>query len=463
MVNRSAAFPVGLYAVLLLALAWLTLPRLFQPLERWLVGSATFVPRLASTWFGHPATAASRADLARIQALGDELDRRVKRRAFAAQGLLVPAGAQKVLCGVVSVGRRGGGGAPSELLLDHSYQELAGCEAFVTRGDQLVGFLMRRGLGRAVDDQPHDPARVMLCNHRDAPRVHAGIEVGGEGLAPAAPLRFVVRPASMADPAPLRVDMWDDPYRAAGLDEFGLEVRTRSVSSTFGASAVPAGFLLGTARVWGYERGGGEGARGQALAIGVYVEPPFAPQALSHVVVWRATSRPRRAAPSPLRAFARADAVVYDLPGARRGRHLLVAPVDVPDGAAVVQDDVLLGAARGLCAGSALVTSFSASRQRWSLLFLPDGDEADPVELSGRVERAEGNVARVRWEGPSRERLLRLTPGMLFTGSNGRFCPAGLWIGRARPDRFDRNVMEVRVPSEPGPRAVEVLVEEAGV
>jgi len=34
MVRKSAAFPVGLYAVLLFALAWLTLPTLFAPLER---------------------------------------------------------------------------------------------------------------------------------------------------------------------------------------------------------------------------------------------------------------------------------------------------------------------------------------------------------------------------------------------------------------------------------------------
>ncbi len=454
MVNRSAAFPVGLYAMLLFALAWLTLPQLFQPLERYLVGSATLVPRVAAAWLGHPAAAASRDELTQIRRLGDELERRVRRHAFGADGVVRPQGAERVLCGVVSAGRRGGGGAPSELLLDHSYAELSGCDAVVTKGDQLIGFLMQRGRGRAADDEPHDPARVMLCNHRDAPRLHAGIHVDGAGLVPSAPLRFVVRPAATADPAPLRVDMWDDPYRAAGLDEFGLEVRTRAVASSFARNDVPAGLLLGTARVWGYD----DRAQDRALAIGVYVEPPFEPAALSHVVVWRTSRAEQRSEASPLRAVERAAGGVYDRPGARRGRHLLVTSADVPDGAAVVQDDVLLGAARGLCAGSALVTSFPASRQRWSLLFLPDGDDGEAVELSGRVERAEGNVAWVRWQGPSRERLLRLRPGFRFTGSNGRFCPAGLWIGRATPDRFDRNVLEVRVPTEPGPRAVEVLV-----
>ena len=132
------------------------------------------------------------------------------------------------------------------------------------------------------------------------------------------------------------------------------------------------------------------------------------------------------------------------------------------NGAAVVQDGLFVGTARGLCFGSGLVTSFVASRQRWSLLFLPDGDDGDPIELSGRVERADGNTAWLRWEGPKRNELLRLPPGFLFTGSNGRFCPAGLWIGRATPDQFDRNLLEVRVPSESGPRAVEVLVSQEG-
>ena len=76
--------------------------------------------------------------------------------------------------------------------------------------------------------------------------------------------------------------------------------------------------------------------------------------------------------------------------------------------------------------------------------------------------RSVGNVTYLRWEGPGPEALQRLPSGFLFTGSNGRFCPAGLWIGRATPDRFDRNLLEVRAPTASGPRAVEVLVEEGG-
>ena len=458
MVRKSAAFPIGLYAVLLFALAWLTLPTLFAPLERLLVGAATAAPRFASAWLGQPALAAERDDLARIDQLREELKRRIERQDFAAEGLLMPAGAEKVLCGVLSASRRGGGGRLSELLLDHSYAELAGCDEVVVKGDQLLGFLMQPGRGRAEDDEWTDPARVMLCNHQQAPRLYAGVEYfDGEQDAS---LRFVVRPGSAGDPAPLRVDLWDDPYRAARLDAAGLDVRTRPLEFGAARGRVPPGLSIGRAKVWGYD----DRRSDDVLTIGVYVEPAFEPRALSHVVLWR----PEQAAPlrtvSRLRAFGEAAGVVYDLPGAERGRHLLVSQHEVPAGAAVVQRGMLVGVARGLSFGSGLLTSFAASRQRWTLLFLPDDPAASVLELSGVVERSEGQVAWVRWEGPSREVVARLGEGFLFTGSNGRFCPWGLWIGRATPDRFDRNLLAVRTPSAAGPRAVEVLVdaEEAG-
>lgn len=453
MLSKSAAFPVGLYAMLLFALAWLTLPALFAPLERWLVGSATAVPRLASLWSGHPASAAGRDDLVRVEELRQQLRLRVEQKEFTRDPRFVPPGSEQVLCGVLSASRRGGGGRMSELLLDHSYDELTGCGRIVIKGDQLIGFLMEPGRGRAEDDLPSDPARVMLCNHRDAPRLYAGIELG------AAPLRFVVRSGSAADPAPLRVDMWDDPYRAAQLDEAGLEVRTRQLQFGGDRYEVPPGLLLGRARVWGYD----DRQTDDVLTIGVYVEPMFEPRALSHVALRRPRAGLPVAAPeSRLREHSRASGVVYDLPGAHRGRHLLVTDGVVPEGAAVTQRGLLVGVARGLCMGSALMTSFPSSRQRWSLLFLPDDPAAPVVEMSGVVERAAGNVAWVRWQGPPREAVARLGPGFLFTGSNGRFCPSGLWVGRAVPDAFERDLLEVRAPVAPGPRAVEVLVAKEG-
>ncbi|MEC8253756.1 MAG: hypothetical protein VYA51_09750 [Planctomycetota bacterium] len=447
MVRKSAAFPVGLYAMLLFALAWLTLPALFAPVERWLVGAATVVPRLASLWSGHPAAAAERDDLARVDQLRSQLRRRVERREFAFDQQVAPPHVEQVLCGVLSASRRGGGGRMSELLLDHSYEELASCDRMVVKGEQLIGFLMEPGKGRAERDEPSDPARVMLCNHRDAPRLYAGVELGD------APLRFVVRPAAAADPAPMRADMWDDPYRAAQLDEVGLVVRTKSLMFGTGRETAPEGLVLGRARVWGYD----DRATDDVLTIGVYVEPMFEPRALSHVVLWRPKGLPELSA-SGLREHTLASGVVYDLPGAHRGRHLLVSSGEVPDGAAVTQRGLLVGVARGLSFGNALVTSFPASRHRWSLLFLPDDVDQPVVEMSGVVERAEGGVAWVRWQGPPREVVRRLGDGFLFTGSNGRFCPSGLWIGRVNEHGFARDLIQVRAPVAPGPRAVDVLV-----
>ncbi|MAD34932.1 MAG: hypothetical protein CMJ88_14420 [Planctomycetes bacterium] len=451
MLRKSASFPVGLYAILLLALAWLTLPALFGPVERWLVGSATAVPRLASMWFGRPARAAGRDDLGRVEELRAELNRRVTRQNFSAGAGVIPVAAEKLLCGVLSASRVGGGGRMSELLLDHSYAELEGCD-LVVKGDQLIGFLMRPGQGRAIDDLPADPARVMLCNHRDAPRLYASVdEDGGGGVGG---LRVVVRAGSSADPAPMRVDLWNDPYQAAQMDESGLLVRTRALKYGATAQRVPGGLLLGRAKVWGYD----DQKTDDVLTIAVYVEPLFEPHALSHVVLWRAPAV-RGGRSSMMRAHRRVSGVVYDLPGADRGRHLLVTDTGVPDGAAVTQEGMLVGVARGLCLGSGLATSFGASRRRWSLLFLPDGDTLPAFEMSGVVERAAGNVAWVRWEGPPRDQLPRSAEGHLFTGSNGRFCPSGLWIGRARVDRLDRDLLEVRSPVTRGARAVDVLVD----
>lgn len=451
MAKKSAAFPVGLYAMLLFALAWLTLPRVFAPIERWLVGSACFVPRVASAWFGEPAFAADREALSRIHELGEQLTERVRQHDFAGAGISMDAGDDKLLCGVLSIGRRGGAGQPSELLLDHTYDELIGCREVVTKGGALLGFLLKPGVGRAVDDTYDDPARVMLCNHRDAPRLYASLQ-NRDG----SQLRFVIEPAAAVDPAPLRVDFWDDPYRAAQLKDTQQRVYTLPVM--YGKQRVPGGLLVGRTRRWGYE---GEGEE-PPLTIGMFVTPAVVARALSHVVVWRAgdVRQPVAGRASGLRSRHRASATVYDLPGASHGRHLLVCTESVPDGAAVVQDGLFLGTARGLCLGTGLVTSFVASRQAWTLLLLPDGDGEAPIELHARVERTAGNVAWLKLTGVPMEQIARVGRAFLFTGSNGQFCPAGLWIGVAEPAVEGFNVLKVTVPMGSGPRSAEVLVGE---
>jgi hypothetical protein len=228
---------------------------------------------------------------------------------------------------------------------------------------------------------------------------------------------------------------------------------------------VPPGLQLGRTRIWGYERAGSD----EVLTIGVFVVPPDEPRALSHVVVWRDHRQARKAGADDATASAtlatavhRHPAVVRDLPGAANGRHLLIAGIPVPDGAAVVQDGMFLGTARGLSFGMGLVTSFAASRHRWSLLLLPDDPAARPRELDAEIVQTDGNDAWLRWHHDAAAGAERLPEGHLFTGSNGPNCPTGLWIGSAEPHPFDRSLLVVHTLTLPGPRAAQILVAGGG-
>lgn len=452
--KKPAAFPVGLYSMLLFALCWLTLPAVFAPVERWLVGCACLVPRTLSAWFGEPAAARAPEAQQRLQELSAELRRRIAEHDVAGASKLLPATYEPICCAVLDAprdkARRGGGGQPGELRLDHSYAEVDGCCELVTKGNALLGFLQRPGVGIADGDRPQDPARVMLCNHRAARPVYAEMSMP-EGAA----MHLVVAAAAAVDPAPLRADLWEDPYRAARLGRGGQPVHTETVADA--TVLVPSGLELGRTRVWGYEQHGAD----EAVAIGVYVVPPVEPRALSFVVLWRQAAGPRAAGPPELRSgqVQRLPATVYDLPGVAYGRHLLVVGQAVPDGAAVVDNGLFLGTARGLAFGTGLMTSFIASRHRWSLILMPDDPRERPRELEGEILRTEHDDAWLRWcsdrWSTAHERLL---PGYLFTGSNGACCPAGLWIGRAEPHPYEHDLLRVTTPRERGPRAAQVLV-----
>jgi hypothetical protein len=446
--------------MLLLALCWLTLPAVFAPIERVLLGATCLVPRTLGEWSGVPAaaTAAEPAARQRLASLGAELALRLRRQDVEAGRSVLPGQYEPVFCAVREVlgdgPRRGGGGHPAELRLALSHGELADCAGFVTKGDALLGFLVRAGTGDAADDDPADPARVHLLHHRAVPPVYAAMSVPDGGQ-----LRLVVRGAATVDPAPLRADLWDDPYRAARLDRGGDIVRTLAIDD--GAVQVPAGLRLGRTRIWGYEGGAGD----EVLTIGVFVVPPYEPRALSHVVVWRDTrlAPVASAVPAATPAPTPQAVIVRDLPGAVHGRHLLVGEQPVPDGAAVVQDGLFLGTARGLAFGMGLVTSFPASRQRWSLLLLPDDPAAAPQELSGEIVRADRGEAWLRWRADASDAGgTRLPAGQLFTGSNGAHCPPGLWIGSVEPHPRERSLLVVRTVSLPGPRAALVLIGGGG-
>lgn len=143
------------------------------------------------------------------------------------------------------------------------------------------------------------------------------------------------------------------------------------------------------------------------------------------------------------------------------GRLLLVGPPELADGAAVLHEGRFVGTARALAFGSALVTSFAASRQRWNLLALPDAPDAAPLEFTGAVVAADGATVVLAPAGePDRRDGVRPGPGWLFTGSNGLLCPAGLCIGHFTPHPRAPGHLVVTVPVATGPLAVEVLVSE---
>jgi hypothetical protein len=442
--SNTTAFPLGLYGALLLALCWLLLPALFAPAERLLLGVACLPQRWLAALGGGVAVAAgdeaAAQCAARCAAQCASLRARLRARCWEHDvepgRALAPAALEPLLCRVLTATGTGGGGLPSELQLDRSYRELAGCADFVTKGDQLLGFLARPGVGVAQRDRPDDPARVLLLDHKESRAVPATVLLpdGGE-------LRCVVEAAAAVDPAPLRTALHDDPYRAARLQRDGIAVRTLALEQNW-VGTVPQGFGLGKTKVWGYRR-----ADGETLTIGVYVEPAHDPRALSSVVVWQSVPEAQAIERGPEMVAAR----LQPLAGERGGRWLLDGTAAVPDGAAVVQDGLCLGRARGVAFGQGLVTSLAASRQPWALLLLPDDESLAPLELFGEVVAADGAVA---WFRPRRG-AVPAAAGVLFTGANGALCPAGLLLGRAEAAGA---LLRIATPLPSGPQIASVAV-----
>jgi hypothetical protein len=435
--SKTTAFPLGLYGALLLALCWLLLPTVFAPAERLLLGVACLPQRWLAALGGEVAAAAGDDLAARCTAQRAWLRARCWEHDVEPGRALVPAALEPLLCRVQAAGGTGGGGMPSELRLDRSYRELAGCADIVTKGDQLLGFLARPGVGIAVRDRLDDPARVLLLDHRESRAVPAVVLLPGGGE-----LRCVVEAAAAVDPAPLRTALHDDPYRAARLQRDGIPVRTLALEQNW-VGTVPQGFGLGRTKVWGYRR-----ADGETLTIGVYVEPLHDPRALSSVVVWQSVPEAQAIERGPEMAAAR----LQPLADGGGGRWLLEGAAAVPDGAAVVQDGLCLGRARGVAFGQGLVTSLAASRQPWALLLLPDDEALPPLELFGEVVAADSAVA---WFRPRRGSIPAAAAGVLFTGANGALCPAGLLLGRAEAAR---GLLRIATPALTGPQLASVAV-----
>jgi hypothetical protein len=444
MQQRTAAFPVGLYGVLLLALCWLAVPWPFRPIERLLLGCCALPQRVWAALAGEAAFAADGEAQARVRGLCADLRERVSAADIGPARALVPSTHEPLVCATVRGERIGGGGRPCELLLDRTYEELALALPLVTKGDVLLGFLLQPGRGVALDDRPGDPARVMLLNHPRCPPLQAFLTEGDVEL------RMVVRGAGALDPASLRVDLWDDPYRGAVATRTGTMVRVRGNEDL----QVPDELRLGHTRVFGYERGA------TTLTIGVFIDPAIDVRAVSHAVVWTSTPATAQLPPAERATPAR----LWRMPGDRDGRWYAVldhaaagraAPFfGVPDGAAVARDGMCLGTARGLCFGSALVTSFQASRHPWPLLLLPDAETEPPRELLGEVALADGANAWVRCLSA---RDGAFGPGFLFTGSGGPHCPPGLLLGRLQGTEGDPELLRVVLPDLRGRVSAAVL------
>ena len=440
--STRSAFPVGLYATLLLALCWLLLPELLRPVERGLLGLACLPQRAWSVLGGSPAVAGERevVQRARLLALEESLRERSAAHDIESARNLMPSALEPIACSVLAAERRGGGGMPCELLLDRSYRDLAGCADLVTRGDELLGFLARPGVGAAASDELDDPARVLLLNHPESRTVAASMPLPEGGT-----LRCVVAPAAAVDPAPIRTTLHDDPYRASTLGRSGIEVRTVALDAAW-IGAMPEGLLLGRTRVWGYETGG------ETLTIGLYVEPSVDFRALPQVVAWQSVpgSVPPRLLPE------RVPATASPLPDHGGGRWLVQASQSLPDGAAVVQDGVCLGTLRSVAFGQGLCTPFSASRASWSLWLLPDAAGAAPFGVYGEVVYAAGPSAWFRPRGEFDPLPAAGGAAFAFTGSNGVDCPPGLLIGRAEQD-LARRLWRITVPALDGMQRVEAL------
>lgn len=412
----NRVFPVGLYGALVAALCALALPTVTEPAEKVLLGAVGLPLRFWSR-LQPVVVEAGALRTEQVAVLQEQLQQRLQSTLVQGAVHLVDPGLRPEMVPVVARRRPGGSGLPSELVLGRRFEELAGCAAFVTSADAMVGFLARPGQAGPADEDASQPARVLMLHHPESLRVAASMQAPTG----ARPLHLVVEAAASLDPWPLRTSLWDDPYGASRFRDSGAEVRSMRVPEPWG-QGMPTDLLVGRARIWGYESG---------ETIGVYVEPAIEPRAISHVVVWRqepAAVPEGGEAVEPVAAPAPVAVQLLSLPGLDGRRlHASWSRKDrVADGAAVSQGGVCIGTVRTLALGQGLVSAFHATRHSWSLLLLPEEAGQPVLELQGTVEGTVPGGLRIGLGGAT----TRAARGWLFTGSNGPNCPAGLVLGR---------------------------------
>lgn len=307
---------------------------------------------------------------------------------------------------------------PLFLVLNRSYEELEGCERYVTVGETLLGFLQRPGPSEGLGM----PAKVALLNFRrrgELPRrIAARVQLG-----PGEFLRFLVEPASAIDQWPLRCALLDDPYLAARVQRNDLRVYTIAVDDPLGS--VPAGLHVGRMRPWGYRR-----EAGGFTPIDLFVQPGANSQFVSMVNLWCASGNRPADAKAPLSGGRVLPVRLMRLPVVTPGveRWYVAFRWDAPaftQGAAVLIGERLIGRVASTGPGHAFVRPFGQPGSVWAVTMLGEVEGIAPVDLWVVCEerRAEGS----RW------RILKgELPGLrgdLFTGAMSEDCPAGLWIG----------------------------------
>ncbi len=408
-------FPVGLYGALVVAAALALFPRGSAAAEGWLRWAVCLPLRALHVLGGTVARAAADQD-----ADLDEIVREGVAREVGAA--LMPAGSamtglEPIPCRVIDRLVPGPAGLPSLLVLDRPWADIAGCVDIVTHSASVVGFVGR------PEDAPESELATVRCLHYRPRAAPPRRVLGAAAIADGADLRMVFEPASKIDAWPMRGTLLEDPYRAAQIPGGGHAVHTVAANATSASRLLPPGLRLGTLQVWGYAAG-----ERTAVPVGFYLDPDYDPRAISSVVLWRPSSP--RSGPDPSLATTTARTRVSGalLPGGRRV-HLLTGSQRVPVGAAVVAGSHrLVGMVDSAGPGDATATIFGMDRTRWSFVLVPRVQGMAPIECSARAVARVGTLVELEFDA-----VPVPFAGILLTGGNGRFAPAGLFVGELRP------------------------------
>ena len=417
------AFPVTLYASLLLALLLLLRPDALRSLQSACAVLQCLPLRAVTALSAGDRTADGAQDAARARA-SRAVDALVARRGEEAARR--PDGIDVELEPFVArvIERRAGTrDEASELILDLRPEQLVGVAGFATLGDALIGFVDERA---SAEPEHLGHARVLLLHHvergRLPRRVPARVEL------PDDPLPIVVEPGSAVDAWPLRCVLPADPYRAAALEGVEAEVRTSGLADD-PLGALPRGLRIGKLRVYGYRL-----PDGRVVPIGLFVEPAFAAETIHALVLWRprGTAPPARGRPLDDGRRVAVRALRLPVPGAIGERLFVTTTVlggePLREHAALTAGERLIGVLGSAGLGYGAVARLGERGRQWPITLLPD----DRGPLRDLVATAVGRQGGAAVFDVGAAELGDFGSGDAFSGPLGVDLPGGLWIGRAR-------------------------------